>query len=137
MTRRATILLAVLAAALGSPAPAGAAARDLASYVDPMVGTFAPGFVFPGADVPFGMVQNSPDTYGSPFAYGGYLYTDPLIRGFSLVHLSGPGVQKAGDVPFMPTIGVVGSNDPAQYGSQFDHATEQAEAGYYSVELAK
>ena len=53
------------------------------------------------------MVQNSPDTEGSPFAYGGYLYTDPLIRGFSLVHLSGPGVPKAGDLPFMPTTGPV------------------------------
>src|ERR687884_1209535 len=114
-TAAAAAALAVLVCA----APA-AADDDLAKYVNPMVGTFAPGFVFPGADVPFGMVQNSPDTYGSPFAYGGYLYTDPLIRGFSLVHLSGPGVQKAGDVPFMPTTGPVTSMDPQHYGSPFD-----------------
>src|SRR3989442_11925146 len=128
MTRgRRLIALGVVIAALGC-APA-ASAFEPARYVDPMIGTFAPGFVFPGADVPFGMVQNSPDTYGSPFAYGGYLYSDPEIRGFSLVHLSGPGVQKAGDLPFMPTIGPVTSKDPGQYGSPFDHAREHAEPG--------
>jgi predicted alpha-1,2-mannosidase len=134
-TRRA--LVAALVAATCAVRPAAAAEPDLAQYVDPMIGTFAPGFIFPGADVPFGMVQNSPDTYGSPFAYGGYLYSDPLIRGFSLVHLSGPGVEKAGDLPFMPTTGPVTSMDPAHYGSPFDHAREHAEAGYYSVHLAK
>ncbi|MEA2351954.1 MAG: hypothetical protein QOJ14_368, partial [Thermoleophilaceae bacterium] len=135
---RAAIAAVVMAAACSvAPGTASAADNDLARYVDPMIGTFAPGFVFPGADVPFGMVQNSPDTYGSPFAYGGYLYSDPLIRGFSLVHLSGPGVQKAGDLPFMPTTGPVTSMDPAHYGSPFDHAREHAEAGYYSVNLAK
>ncbi len=101
-----------------------------------MIGTFAPGFVFPGAAVPFGMVQNSPDTRG-PFAYSGYLWTDPQIQGFSLVHLSGPGVKKAGDLPFMPTIGTVTTQDPVQIGSPFDHATERAQPGYYSVLLAR
>jgi predicted alpha-1,2-mannosidase len=102
-----------------------------------MVGTSAPGFVFPGADIPFGMVQNSPDTYGSPFAYGGYLYSDPEIRGFSLVHISGPGVPKAGDLPFMPTIGVGASGGPESYASEYSHATETAEPGYYSVMLSR
>jgi putative alpha-1,2-mannosidase len=102
--------------------------------VDPMVGTAPPGFVFPGAVVPFGMVQNSPDTMGE-FAYSGYLATDPTIRGFSLVHLSGPGVRKAGDLPFMPTVGPIVSRDPNLYASPFDHAQEHAEAGYYSVVL--
>ena len=132
---RSLIALGVVIAALGC-APA-ASAFEPARYVDPMIGTFAPGFVFPGADTPFGMVQNSPDTEGSPFAYGGYLYTDPLIRGFSLVHLSGPGVPKAGDLPFMPTTGPVTSTDPMRYGSPYDHSLEHAEAGYYSVELTK
>ena len=98
-----------------------------------MVGTAPPGFVFPGAAVPFGMVQNSPDTPGE-FAYGGYLYTDERIRGFSLVHLSGPGVKKAGDLPFMPTLAAP-TNDPSVYGSSFSHASEQAEPGYYRVRL--
>ena len=129
-------LLLTLALVLTLAAPAGAQERDLASYADPMVGTGPPGFVFPGAVVPFGMVQNSPDTRGE-FAYSGYLYTDPQIQGFSLVHISGPGVRKGGDIPFMPTVGPVGSNDPAQYGSPFDHAREDAEPGYYRVHLAK
>src|SRR5256714_15117769 len=112
MTPRVATALAVLLASIAFAAPAQAADPDLASYVDPMVGTFAPGFVFPGADVPFGMVQNSPDTAGSPFAYGGYLYSDPLIRGFSLVHLSRPGLPKAGDLPVMPTTGPAKATEP-------------------------
>src|SRR4051794_28591990 len=115
------------------PLPASAAAAEPVDYVDPVIGTAPPGFVFPGAATPFGMVQNSPDTTGE-FAYGGYLYTDPIIRGFSLVHLSGPGVRKAGDIPFMPTLAPP-SDDPNQYGSTFDHATEQASAGYYKVHV--
>jgi predicted alpha-1,2-mannosidase len=113
--------------------PAPVVLPDLAGYVDPMIGTAPPGFVFPGASVPFGMVQNSPDTYGE-FAYSGYLWTDPTIGGFSLVHLNGPGVKKAGDLPFMPVVGpVVASN----YASPFDHATETASPGYYRATLAR
>ena len=113
-----------------------AAEREPASYVDPMIGTWPPGFVFPGAAAPFGMVQNSPDTTGE-FAYSGYLATDPIIRGFSLVHLSGPGVKKGGDIPFMPFVGVPPPDEPNLYGSTYSHAREEAEAGYYSVELDK
>lgn len=126
-------LLFVLAAA-----SAQAAQADLAQYVDPMIGTFAPGFVFPGADTPFGMVQNSPDTLG-PLVYSGYMGSDPAIRAFSLVHLSGPGVAKGGDLPFMPWVGAGGAatppTDPMQYASPYDHATEHAAAGYYEVRL--
>ncbi|HEX8206026.1 MAG TPA: GH92 family glycosyl hydrolase, partial [Solirubrobacteraceae bacterium] len=106
----------------------GTAAAAPVDDVDPMIGTAPPGFVFPGAVVPFGMVQNSPDTEGE-FAYSGYLSTDPTIRGFSLVHLSGPGVRKAGDLPFMPTL------DPAVVNAPFSKAAEHAEAGYYRVTL--
>jgi predicted alpha-1,2-mannosidase len=124
-------LLAVLAPGVRAPAEV----PDLAQYVDPMVGTAAPGFVFPGPAMPFGMVQNSPDTTGE-FAYSGYLWTDPVIRGFSLVHLNGPGVHKAGDVPFMPSVGPLPSSaDPNLYASTFDHASETASPGYYSVQL--
>src|SRR5436853_4405059 len=126
--RAVGLALVVLAVAA---APARAA--DLASEVDPLDGTAPPGFVFPGAVVPFGMVQNSPDTTGQ-FAYGGYDYTDSAIRGFSLVHLSGPGVKKGGDLPFMPTLGPA-SGDPNVYASPFDHAREHAEPGYYRVTL--
>src|SRR3954451_23136519 len=92
-----------------------------------------PGFVFPGAVVPFGMVQNSPDTTG-PFAYGGYDLTGPSGRGFRLVRGPGPGVKKGGDIPSMPTLGRA-SDDPSVYASPFDHAREQAQPGYYRVTL--
>ncbi len=129
-------VVALLAATVSGALPAvaeGQGEADPARHVDPMIGTAPPGFVFPGAAVPFGMVQNSPDTPGE-FAYGGYLYTDTTIRGFSLVHLSGPGVKKAGDLPFMPTL-LPPTNDPGVYASTFDHAGEHAEPGYYRVRL--
>src|SRR4051812_3073718 len=129
MRHRFALLAAV--ALLAAAAPARGA--DLVSEVDPLNGTMPPGFVFPGAVVPFGMVQNSPDTTGQ-FAYGGYDYSDAAIRGFSLVHLSGPGVKKGGDFPFMPTLGPA-TDDPNVYASPFSHAREQAEPGYYKVTL--
>src|SRR5436853_7851190 len=117
--------------ALALAVPARAAAADLASEVNPLDGTMPPGFVFPGAVVPFGMVQDSPDTTG-PFAYGGYDWTDSEIRGFSLVHLSGPGVKKGGDIPFMPTLGPA-SDDPRVHASPFDPALEHAAPAYSPV----
>jgi predicted alpha-1,2-mannosidase len=139
MRRRHLALLMTLALVLGLAPAAGAvlpraAGDDLAAHVDPMIGTFAPGFIFPGAVRPFGMVQNSPDTEGQ-FAYGGYLWSDATIRGFSLVHISGPGVKKGGDLPFMPTVGAVTSSSAHDYASPWDRATETAEAGYYAVQL--
>src|SRR5687768_3437984 len=101
-----------------------------------MVGTFAPGFTVPGAATPFGMTQVSPDT-GGPVAYSGYSWHDPTINGFSHVHLSGPGVKKAGDIPLMPTVGEVLTSDRAVYASPYDHATETAEPGYYAVTLER
>ena len=132
---RSLVAVCALALAAATPAPAPAQNQDLARHVDPMIGTFAPGFIFPGAAAPFGMVQNSPDTRGE-FAYSGYLWTDPAIQAFSLVHLSGPGVKKGGDVPVMPVLGEP-SLDPNLIQSPYDHATEAAEPGYYSVFLAK
>src|SRR4051794_17547773 len=129
---RRAALLALLALVLCAPA---ANAADVARYVDPTIGTFGTGWVFPGSDVPFGMVQNSPDTLG-PLVYAGYMGNDALIRGFSLVHLSGVGVADAGDLPFMPWIGNgTPPNDPMQYSAPFTHANESAAAGYYSVRL--
>jgi predicted alpha-1,2-mannosidase len=135
----AVALLAGAVPALGQDDHDPAALRDaeeldLAQHVDPMIGTFAPGFVVPGASTPFGMTQVSPDT-GGQFAYSGYLWSDPQINGFSHVHLSGPGVKKAGEIPLMPTTGPVVSSNWRQYASTFDHATERAEAGYYGVRL--
>ena len=125
-------------AAAGLPAvaapPSSEPLPDRAQYVDPMVGTLAPGFTVPGAATPFGMTQVSPDT-GGEVAYSGYSWNDPEINGFSNVHLSGPGVRKAGDIPLMPTVGPVTTSDWHGYASTYDHATEKAEPGYYGVRL--
>lgn len=103
-------------------------------YVDPMIGTAFGGFTFPGPDAPYGMVQVSPDTEGE-FSYTGYQYLDNFIRGFSLHHIESMGVRSAANVPFMPSIGPVTSSDPRTWMSQFSHASEDAQAGYYSVLL--
>ncbi len=118
----------LLAIAILALMPATAQA-GVSRHVDPMIGTFAPGFIVPGASTPFGMVQNSPDTRGE-FAYSGYVWHDPTIAAFSLVHLSGPGVKKAGDVGFMPVVG------DARPPTAYDHAREKASAGAYEVTLA-
>ena len=139
MSCRRLLTLALLCAALiagALPAAAQVAPASPADEVDPLIGTFAPGFTVPGAATPFGMVQLSPDTEGE-FAYSGYLYSDTLIKDFSLLHLSGPGVRKAGDIPLMPTVGPVVSSDPHVNASRFNHATESAEPGYYQVALDK
>lgn len=122
----------VLAMAGLIPIPASAAAlvADPASVVNPFIGTSNAADDFPGADVPFGMVQWSPDTPSRPDG-GGYEYKDSSITGFSLSHLSGPGCGADGDVPILPTVGAVntGATD------SFSHANETADAGYYSVGL--
>ncbi len=138
MRRLVAVAAAVGVVALAAPVlaepPSRGPAPDLARHVDPMVGTFAPGFTVPGAATPFGMTQVSPDT-GGPVAYSGYSYHDPQIQGFSFVHLSGPGVKKAGDIPLMPTVGAVTSSDPRRYAATYDHATEKASPGAYDVQL--
>ena len=87
---------------------------------------------FPGADVPFGLVQWSPDTSPDRASGGGYSYQDPAMSGFSLTHMSGPGCPIYGDVPILPTVGPIGS-DPAATTSSFSHATEVAHPGSYAV----
>ena len=116
----------------------GVAHADPAAYVNPLSGTLGSGFPMVGASVPFGLIQPGPDTAlpdGSddPVNYCGYAYQDPTIRGFSLTHFDGAGIQIAGDVPFMPVTGDPGTSNQ----SPFDHATEVAQPGYYAVTLAK
>lgn len=110
-------------------------ARDL---VDPFVGTGGHGHTFPGACVPNGLVQLSPDTrpdgYNDWDGCGGYHYSDSLLYGFSHTHLSGTGVPDLCDVLLMPMSGTP-SFDPAGYRSHFTHAKEQANAGHYQVHL--
>ncbi len=135
--------LALVASSFAGPAAArpaddgsAAAVADPAGLVDPFIGTLGAGFVFPGPQAPFGMVQLSPDTEGN-FAYTGYQWADAFIRGFSHVHVQGMGVSEGGNVPFMPVAGPVLSTDVMQYQSPFSHALEEAEPGYYRVLLAR
>ncbi|HXW76672.1 MAG TPA: GH92 family glycosyl hydrolase, partial [Candidatus Eremiobacteraceae bacterium] len=132
MTTRMPLALSLFSAlSLVSASPAFASA-DPVTLVDPLIGTTAGADDFPGADVPFGMVQWSPDTPKRPPG-GGYDYTDASITGFSLTHLSGPGCLALGDFPILPTIGAV--TDPAHAAQPFSHQDEQAAPGYYAVML--
>lgn len=113
------------------------AQSNYTQYVNPFIGTGGHGHTFPGATLPFGMVQLSPDTRidGSWDGCGGYHYSDSIIYGFSHTHLSGTGVSDWGDILIMPTLGTP-SFDNKIYASKFSHATEKASAGYYEVVLA-
>jgi predicted alpha-1,2-mannosidase len=105
-------------------------------FVNPMIGTGGHGHTYPGATVPFGMVQLSPDTRvdGSWDGCSGYHYSDNVIYGFSHTHLNGTGVSDFGDIMLMPTMGEP-SLDKTVYSSGFSHANEKASAGFYSVKL--
>jgi predicted alpha-1,2-mannosidase len=113
-------------------------AQDFAKHVNPFIGTGGHGHTFPGATVPYGMVQLSPDTRidGSWDGCGGYHYSDNLIYGFSHTHLNGTGVSDYGDIMLMPTMGEP-SFDNKVYASTFSHANEKASAGFYAVKLDK
>lgn len=113
-------------------------AQDYAKHVNPFIGTGGHGHTFPGATVPYGMVQLSPDTRidGSWDGCSGYNYSDNLIYGFSHTHLNGTGVSDYGDIMLMPTMGEP-SLDNKVYSSTFSHANEKASAGFYSVKLDK
>ncbi|HEY7876492.1 MAG TPA: GH92 family glycosyl hydrolase [Actinomycetota bacterium] len=128
--------LALFASLPFAPARAQLEQRNPVDYVDPFIGTLGGGFAFPGPSAPYGMVQLSPDTDGY-LAYTGYMYHDQFIRGFSHHHIESMGVKSNGNLPFMPTVGPVVSNDPRLYWSKFDHATEDASAGYYRVLLER
>lgn len=113
-------------------------AQNYQQYVNPMIGTGGHGHTFPGATLPFGMVQLSPDTRidGSWDGCSGYHYSDDLIYGFSHTHLNGTGVSDFGDIMLMPTMGEP-SLDNKEYSSKFSHKNEKASAGFYSVKLDK
>ena len=120
-------------------------------YVDPFIGTTGMGHCFPGACVPFGAVQLSPDTDTIPhniagkyqtkvYDYcAGYQYEDPTIVGFSHTHLSGTGHSDLGDILLMPQTGRLrlrpGTAEQPGYRQHYAHETEHAEPGYYEVTL--
>ena len=118
--------------------PAFLFSQNFQQHVNPFIGTGGHGHTFPGATVPYGMVQLSPDTRidGSWDGCGGYHYDDSTIYGFSHTHLNGTGVSDFGDIMLMPTMGEP-SFDNKVYSSTFSHKNEKASAGFYSVKLDK
>lgn len=126
---------ALIMALMSAPsASASASAPDPASLVDPLIGTDGNGHTFPGASVPFGMVQFSPISVAA--GPGGYRYTDPRLTGFGLTRLSGAGCTNYGDVPIMPTPQAPRSSpaiDPSALTASFSHRDEQATPGFYQV----
>jgi predicted alpha-1,2-mannosidase len=112
-------------------------AQNFADYVRPLVGTGGHGHTYPGATVPFGMVQLSPDTRvdDSWDGCGGYYYSDKMIYGFSHTHLSGTGVSDYGDIMLMPVTHQGSAFSQGDYASKYSHDEEVAQAGFYSVHL--
>lgn len=106
-------------------------------YVDPFIGTGFHGHTYPGATVPFGAVQLSPDTRaGNWDACSGYHYNDTTLKGFSHTHLSGTGCIDLGDILFRPTTLKPDLTTESIYQpAAFSHKDEDASAGYYSVVL--
>ncbi len=118
------------------------AQEKLTKYVKPIIGTDGHGHTYPGASLPFGMAQLSPDTDVDGWDWcSGYHYSDSSIMGFSHTHLSGTGCADYGDILLMPTTGELKTEPGAKdrpgsgYRSKFSHQNEVAKAGYYSVLL--
>ncbi len=125
-----------------SSASPGARSEDFTKYVKISIGTGGHGHTYPGATVPFGMVQLSPDTYNDGWDWcSGYHYSDSSIMGFSHTHLSGTGASDMLDFLLMPGTGLTklvpgARQNPGEgYRSRFSHEEEIAEPGYYSVVL--
>ena len=116
--------------------------NSVAKYVDPFIGTGGHGHTFPGATVPFGMLQVSPDNGISKWDWcSGYRYSDSTMIGFSHLHLSGTGIGDLYDIRVMPVnkkidlTKSVTTRDDLPYRSSYSHDNEIGEAGYYSVFL--
>jgi len=143
----------LLLASLPSFAQKAKTTESLVQYAKPLVGTAKMGHTYPGATVPFGMVQLSPDTDTIPYELNGkynpkvyeycagYQYADKTIVGFSHTHFSGTGHSDLGDFLVMPTTGPLqlnpGTADQPEKGfrSRFSHQNEVAEPAYYRVKL--
>ncbi len=144
----ATFVVAVpLAVAVAAPSAASNPVPLVtapASLVNPLIGTGVAtagkgsggiaggGDTFPGPDMPFGMIQWSPDTFPQRQNGGGYWYESSQLTGFSLDHLSGAGCPVYGDVPILPLVGDLPA-DPTAATAGFSHTSETAQAGYYAV----
>lgn len=111
-----------------------------ADFVNPFIGTAEHGHVYPGATVPFGMVQLSPDTRVTTWdGCSGYHYSDTSLHGFSHNHLTGTGCPDLGNIMLLPTTGALkmepGKEPGEGYRTRFSHDQESASPGYYRVYL--
>ena len=130
-TLRSALVSLSLLASIAASAQSTSLAYDT---VDPLIGTAAGGNTFPGATLPFGMMQWSPDTNHDAW----YSYNDKQIKGFSLTHISGAGCPLYGDFAVLPTLGaltVVPGQEVAAYSTAFEHSKEEAHPGFYAVTL--
>ena len=130
------------AKALNSKTLSSSSLENLSQFVQPRIGTGGHGHCYPGATVPFGMVQLSPDTFNKGWDWcSGYNYSDDSIMGFSHTHLSGTGIGDMLDVLIMPCTGSVklepGTREHPEsgYRSRFSHQEEESVPGYYTVLL--
>ncbi len=124
-------------------APAASESTDPLRWVNPLIGTDGKGKTYPGATVPYGMVQLSPDNGRSGWDWiSGYFYPDRQIAGFSHLHLSGTGAGDLYDISFLPFSGeyfqplpAAGGKDALVRSERFSHTNETASPGYYRVLL--
>ncbi|MDA0912938.1 MAG: GH92 family glycosyl hydrolase [Bacteroidetes bacterium] len=134
--------------------PQDSAQDSLVQFVNPLIGTTKMGHTYPGATVPYGMVQVTPQTHFEPFfdadsqynpetyAYcAGYQYADSTILGFVHTAFSGTGHSDLGDLLMMPTVGRPDLSSDSiggpKFGSPYSHNNEDADAGFYAVQLDK
>ncbi len=135
------LILLILFISCNNPSSISEAKKDqpLTSYVNTFIGTGGHGHTYPGATMPFGMMQLSPDTRLEGWdGCSGYHYTDSYIYGFSHTHLSGTGISDYGDVLLMPTNETNfnnGADGKKGYRAHFSHDNEVAKPGYYKVHL--
>jgi predicted alpha-1,2-mannosidase len=115
---------------------------SFSSYVNPFIGTDGKGNTYPGAAVPFGMIQLSPDNGRNGWDWiSGYFYPDSIISGFSHLHLSGTGAGDLYDISFLPVSGELKKakldevNKAVTVYSRFSHEREKSSPGYYQVHL--
>ena len=109
--------------------------KDYSNLVNPFIGTGGHGHTYPGACMPFGMVQLSPDTRLTGWdGCSAYHYSDSIIYGFSHTHLSGTGCSDYGDILLMPMVNTFNFNND-KYSCAFSHKDETAEPGYYKVKM--
>lgn len=137
-------ILGALSACAPPDRPPRLDAGTPSEWVDPFIGTGGHGHVYPGATVPFGMVQVSPDNGRSGWDWtSGYHWSDSVLTGFSHTHLSGTGIGDLLDVLVMPVVGSVPldvdrlPDGTRPYADRLDHAAEEAEPGYYAVTLQR